>query len=179
MSQFTHYASSQHHALDPGNTYWINYWCLVLFSRYAFTILSNVGVFVAMFLLLEFVSVGTYIPHTPSNSSILLSSKSSNASTLSPNDLWIFSVSHVTLNFVDRNWNIVLLLALLKPRVCNKREERVSNVPMLSIECVRKVTCLECCQWTTFSKCYSVTRKYTVIIGIPSMWLSTYIQRVV
>ena len=59
--------------------------------RYAFTILSNVGVFAAMFILLEFVHVPYYHPAIVINASSTAVSNST--STISPNDLWIFSVS--------------------------------------------------------------------------------------
>ena len=66
-------------------------------SRYAFTILSNVGVFAALFVLLEFVSVAPYMPGVPA-ANITHQSAKHNSSTISPNDVWIFSVS---------TWNIV------------------------------------------------------------------------
>lgn len=55
--------------------------------RYAFTILSNVGVFSAMFILLEFVHVKPY-------HAVISNGTTSNVtSTISPSDVWIFSVS--------------------------------------------------------------------------------------
>ena len=33
---------------------------------------------------------------------------------------------------------------LVEPRVHNKKEKRVSNAPMLCVECMRRVTRLEC-----------------------------------
>ena len=73
------------------------YLCLCLYSfpvfRYAFTILSNVGVFSAMFVLLEFVHVEAYTPHAPALNLSQVLHTSQNTSTISPNDLWIFSVS--------------------------------------------------------------------------------------
>ena len=35
-------------------------------------------------------------------------------------------------------------LAMCIPRVHNKREKRVLNAPMLCVECMKRVTCLEC-----------------------------------
>ncbi len=63
--------------------------CLSSSFRYAFTILSNVGVFSAMFILLEFVHVGTYHPGGSGDGM----NSTTSASTISPKDLWIFSVS--------------------------------------------------------------------------------------
>jgi len=91
--------------------------CSALLYRYAFTILSNVGVYVAMLLLLEFVSEGSKDPdtakltsfnvwayHNPDSSSLtshdmLRDEDDSTGNDITSKDVWIFSVCSGLFHF--------------------------------------------------------------------------------
>ena len=56
----------------------------------------------------------------------------------------IRQVSRSKCNGMSLDNTLYMYAKWIEARVYNKRGKRVSNVPILCVECVRRVTCLEC-----------------------------------